>query len=100
MHFKLLATSVCAMALIATPVLAETDETLKKIADSGEINVGHRDGNVPFSYYDDQQRPIGYALDLCAIVVDAVKAKRAIFFVFARRHTVFGLKCMVLSGFY
>jgi glutamate/aspartate transport system substrate-binding protein len=76
MNFKLLAASVCAMALIATPVLAESaDGTLKKIADSGEITVGHRDGNVPFSYYDDQQRPIGYALDLCAVVVDAVKAK-------------------------
>ena len=30
---------------------------------------------MPFSYYDDQQRPIGYALDLCGVVVDAVKAK-------------------------
>src|SRR6185295_10981855 len=29
----------------------------------------------PFSYYDDKQQPIGYAMDLCAKIVDAVKAE-------------------------
>jgi glutamate/aspartate transport system substrate-binding protein len=30
---------------------------------------------VPFSYYDDKQQPIGYAMDLCHRIVDAVKAE-------------------------
>ena len=30
---------------------------------------------MPFSYYDDKQQPIGYAMDLCAKIVDAVKAE-------------------------
>jgi glutamate/aspartate transport system substrate-binding protein len=54
---------------------AQDEGTLAKIAETGEIVVGHRDGAVPFSYYDDQQQPIGYAMDLCAKVVDAVKVK-------------------------
>jgi glutamate/aspartate transport system substrate-binding protein len=47
--------------------------TLKKIKDTGAITVGHRDASVPFSYYDDKQQPVGYSMDLCMKVVDAVK---------------------------
>ncbi len=47
--------------------------TLKKIKDSGAITIGHRDASIPFSYYDDKQQPVGYALDICMAIVDAVK---------------------------
>ena len=49
--------------------------TLDKIKSSGSITIGHRDASLPFSYYDDKQQPIGYAMDLCAKIVDAVKAE-------------------------
>lgn len=49
--------------------------TLAKIKESGEIRLGHRDVSIPFSYLDDQQKPVGFAMDLCAKVVDAVKAE-------------------------
>jgi glutamate/aspartate transport system substrate-binding protein len=62
-----------AAALCAAPAIAQ-DGTLKKIKDSGVITIGHRDASIPFSYYDDKQQPIGYAMDLCAKIVDAVKA--------------------------
>jgi glutamate/aspartate transport system substrate-binding protein len=61
-------------ALISFGASAQ-DGTLKKIKDSGAITVGHRDASVPFSYYDDKQQPIGYAMDLCMKIVDAVKAE-------------------------
>jgi glutamate/aspartate transport system substrate-binding protein len=54
---------------------AAQDGTLKKIKDSGAITIGHRDASLPFSYYDDKQQPIGYAMDLCHRIVDAVKAE-------------------------
>jgi len=63
---------LAAASLAAAPVLAQ--DTLKKIKDSGVITVGHRDASIPFSYYDDKQQPVGYAMDLCAKIVDAVKA--------------------------
>jgi len=59
---------------LAAPASAQ-DGTLKKIKDSGSITIGHRDASIPFSYYDDKQRPVGYALDLCLKIVDAVKAE-------------------------
>jgi len=54
---------------------AAQEGTLKKIKDSGSITIGHRDASVPFSYYDDKQQPVGYAMDICAKVVDAVKGE-------------------------
>src|SRR6185369_6964747 len=53
---------------------AAQEGTLGKIKSSGTITVGHRDASVPFSYYNDKQEPIGYAMDLCHRIVDAVKA--------------------------
>jgi glutamate/aspartate transport system substrate-binding protein len=53
---------------------ANAQDTLKKIKDSGVITLGHRDTSIPFSYYDDQQKVVGYAMDICLKVVDAVKA--------------------------
>lgn len=72
---KTLTTSLLMFMCAGASVQAQESGTLGKIAETGEISVGHRDGAVPFSYYDDQQRPIGYAMDLCAQVVDAVKSK-------------------------
>ncbi len=63
-----------AAAAIALPAAAQ-EGTLKKIKDSGSITIGHRDASVPFSYYDDKQQPVGYAMDLCLRIVDAVKAQ-------------------------
>ena len=69
-------TLVAALAAFAVALPAVAQEgTLKKIKDSGTITIGHRDASLPFSYYDDKQQPIGYAMDLCAKIVDAVKAE-------------------------
>src|SRR5437763_9759824 len=69
--FALLAAAALA---VTTPVLAQ-EGTLQKIKSSGSITIGHRDASLPFSYYDDKQQPIGYAMDLCHRIVDAVKTE-------------------------
>src|SRR5688572_22734332 len=67
------------LALLAALAVASTaaaqEGTLKKIKDSGSITIGHRDASIPFSYYDDKQQPVGYAIDLCMRIVDAVKTE-------------------------
>ena len=60
-----------ACALISAPAAAQG--TLDKIKQTGTITVGHRDASIPFSYYDDQQKAVGYAMDICAAIVDAVR---------------------------
>ncbi len=66
------ACALLALAWLAAPAAAQ-EGTLKKIKDSGTITIGHRDASIPFSYYDDKQQPVGFAMDLCAKIVDAVK---------------------------
>jgi glutamate/aspartate transport system substrate-binding protein len=51
------------------------DGTLKKIKESGTITIGHRDSSIPLSYLDDKLQPVGFSIDLCKQVVDAVKTK-------------------------
>ena len=73
-------TSACILLAIAAAfslagTAAAQEGTLKKVKDTATITIGHRDASLPFSYYDDKQQPIGYAMDLCARIVDAVKAE-------------------------
>ena len=66
MRWKWMMPVVAAASLAATPALAaELTGTLKKIKDTGAITLGHRESSVPFSYYDDKQQVVGYAIDLC-----------------------------------
>ncbi|WP_166298833.1 amino acid ABC transporter substrate-binding protein [Bradyrhizobium sp. 2S1] len=63
-----------AAALGASQAQAEDlTGTLKNIKDTGAITLGYRDSSIPFSYLDDNQKPIGYAMDICYKIVYAVK---------------------------
>ncbi len=74
MRVKTLLLSVLAIAFVASPAPAqELTGTLKKIKETGTITLGHRDSSVPFSYYDDKQQVVGFAMDLCGKIVEAVK---------------------------
>lgn len=49
--------------------------TLKNVAETGVITIGHRETSIPFSYYDANQKPVGYSIDICNRIVEAVKAR-------------------------
>jgi glutamate/aspartate transport system substrate-binding protein len=53
----------------------ELTGTLKNIKETGAITLGFRDSSIPFSYLDDNQKPVGFAMDICYKVVDAIKAE-------------------------
>ena len=69
----LLALAVASLA--ASAGAQDLTGTLKKVKETGTFTVGHRESSIPFSYLDDKQQPIGYAMDLCMRIVDAVKAE-------------------------
>ena len=52
---------------------AELYGTLKKIKDSGQIAMGHREASVPFAYIGKDGKPIGYTVDLCYKIIDKIK---------------------------
>ena len=69
----LLAALLASAALSGTASAQQLTGTLQKIKNSGTITLGHRDTSIPFSYYDDKQQVVGYAMDICAKIVDAIK---------------------------
>jgi glutamate/aspartate transport system substrate-binding protein len=70
------ALAVLACAALALPAAAQgLAGTLKKIKETGAISVGYRESSIPFSYLDDKQQPVGYAMDLCMKIVDAVRTE-------------------------
>ena len=69
-HMRLLLAA--SLGLLVSVSSAQAD-TLEKVKSSGTFTIGHRDASIPFSFYDDKQKPIGYSIDLCMKVVDAVK---------------------------
>jgi ABC-type amino acid transport substrate-binding protein len=70
---NLLATACLLVA--ATTAAAQSNDTLKKIADSGKITLAYRESSVPFSYLAGGLQPIGISVDLSNAVVDAVKKR-------------------------
>jgi glutamate/aspartate transport system substrate-binding protein len=76
MRLKIMVSAIALVSFLYTPAMAQQSSgTLEKIKDSGTITIGHRESSVPFSYYDDNQQVIGYAMDLCYRIVDAVKTE-------------------------
>jgi glutamate/aspartate transport system substrate-binding protein len=46
--------------------------TLKKIRDTGVVRIGFRENSPPFAFRGADGKPVGYALDICEIVVDEI----------------------------
>jgi glutamate/aspartate transport system substrate-binding protein len=51
---------------------AHAGETLDRIRDTQSITIAYREASVPFSYVD-HGKPVGYAVDLCNSVANAVR---------------------------
>ena len=64
-----------AFGAASAPATINDSPTLRKIREAGVISLGYRDSSVPFSYLDDAQRPIGYSVDICQRIVEAVKKR-------------------------
>lgn len=73
MGFKHLLIALVCSVLLASHGMAQESATLRKIKETGIVTVGFRDRSIPFSYLDRQQRPVGYSIDLCYRIVNAVK---------------------------
>src|SRR5450631_3716164 len=72
-RLRIIALALAASFCAGTANAEELTGTLKKIKETGAITIGFRDSSIPFSYLDDNQKPIGYAMDICYKIVDAVK---------------------------
>ncbi len=54
---------------------AQADTVLERVAAGGKLVIAHRESSVPFSFLDENKKPVGYAVDLCLKLADAVRQK-------------------------
>ena len=54
------------------PAPTQLTGTLAKVRETGTIAIGHRESSIPFSYLSARGEPIGYSVDLCKLLVDAI----------------------------
>src|SRR5947208_14361917 len=52
----------------------EPGSTFQKAKATGSFAIGHRESSLPLSYLDGN-KPVGFSVDLCLRVADAVKAR-------------------------
>jgi len=74
---KQISLMVLGAALTATSAasFAADSPVLDRIKERGQINMGHRESSVPFSYIGEDGKPQGYSIDLCMKFIDAIKAE-------------------------
>lgn len=48
---------------------------VERLKNGGKIILAHRESSVPFSYLDADKKPIGYAMDLCLKLAEAIAKK-------------------------
>ena len=65
-RFHLLGGVIAAVLCAGHAQAQELTGTLKKIKETGAISIGFRETSPPFSYLDDNQQPIGFAMDICS----------------------------------
>lgn len=68
-----------AAAIAAQPAAAQSNPapvqlsgTLQKVRESGTIALAYRQSSVPFSYVSPRGEPVGYSIDLCKLLVEAI----------------------------
>ncbi len=61
------------MAFYFTAYSAHAVDTLTKVRQTRTITIANREASLPFSYLDENKKPVGYAVDLCLKLVDAIK---------------------------
>ncbi len=60
--------------VLASGARADMSSRLDKIKQSGTISLGYPTSSLPFAYLDDQQKPVGYSIEICQRIADHVKA--------------------------
>jgi ABC-type amino acid transport substrate-binding protein len=64
-----------AVLLTSLSAGAQAGPVLDRIEQSGRIVIAHRESSVPFSFLDTQRQPVGYSIDLCLRLAEAVRKK-------------------------
>ena len=72
------AKAICLLTCLGATVWgggAHAAGVLDRVGAGGKLLIGHRESSIPFSYVDADKKPVGYAVDLCLKLAEAVRKK-------------------------
>ena len=72
------AKAICLLTCLGATVWgggAHAAGVLDRVGAGGKLLIGHRESSIPFSYVDTDKKPVGYAVDLCLKLAEAVRKK-------------------------
>ena len=67
--------SLAAGVLLCAAGATHAAGVLDRVSAGGKLVIAHRESSIPFSYLDADKKPVGYAVDLCLKLADAVRKK-------------------------
>lgn len=77
LRLKMFAAAAVTAVGLAAPAFADAGDspTLQRIQERGTVSIGHRETSIPFSYIGENNEPVGYSIDLCLKIVEAIEAE-------------------------
>jgi glutamate/aspartate transport system substrate-binding protein len=69
---------VLLFAFAASAFAQDLSGTLAKVKETNRVSVGYQESAIPFSYLDGNQKPVGFAMDLCMLIVDDLRKTLAL----------------------
>src|SRR6266571_2278630 len=68
-----LCAGVTAVSAAGTAPAQDVDSIAKKLRETRTFTIGHRETSIPHSYIDNSQKVVGYSIELCLRIADAMK---------------------------
>jgi ABC-type amino acid transport substrate-binding protein len=75
---RLLLVLLLVMVVPSLALAQQLTGTLKRIKDTKTISLGYRDSSPPFSSVGSDNKPVGYSIDLCLRITEALKQQLAV----------------------
>jgi ABC-type amino acid transport substrate-binding protein len=70
---RMMGVAAITFATLLSTAQTASAQTIERLRQTNTINIGYRDASVPFSYLDANKKPIGYSMDICNALVEAIK---------------------------
>ena len=75
MRIATVSRTLAGLVLGTVALSLQAGEVLERIRSTGHLTIAHRESSAPFSYLDGDKKPVGYAVDICRRLAEAVRTK-------------------------
>src|SRR6266511_3829361 len=60
-------------AILTSPAFGQPQSTLEKVKTTKTMAIGYREASLPFSFLGSDGKPVGYSIELCALIAASIQ---------------------------